>query len=103
MAGETINGTLRQTNLTDESEEYLLKREVLRRAEIELRNQRERVAELRRQLPQGPIVKDYVFEESPTKLDDGDMPIRKVRLRQLFTGPDRSLIIYQLMYGKKQT
>ena len=46
MLGE-MNGVLRQTNLTDESEEYLLKREELRRAEVELRNQRERVAELR--------------------------------------------------------
>ena len=49
MAGETINSTLRQTNLPDESEQYLLKREELRLAEIELRNQREHVAELRRQ------------------------------------------------------
>ncbi len=58
-----INGILRQTNLPNESEEYLLKRDELRRAEIDLRNQRERVAELRRQLPQGPAVEDYVFEE----------------------------------------
>ena len=35
-----INGILRQTNLPNESEEYLLKREELRRAEIDLRNQR---------------------------------------------------------------
>ena len=47
-----INGILRQTNLPDESEEYLLKRDELRRAEIDLRKQRERVAELRRQLPE---------------------------------------------------
>ena len=37
---QTINGILRQTNLPDESEEYLSKREELRLAEIELRNQR---------------------------------------------------------------
>jgi len=103
MAGETINGILRQTNLRGESEQYLVKREELRRAEIELRNQRERVAELRRQLSEGPKVEDYVFEEGPTKLDAGDNPIRTVRLSQLFTRPDRSLIIYQFMYGKKQT
>src|SRR5881409_467600 len=59
MVREMINGTFRQTNLPNESEEYLSKREELRRAEIELRNQRERVAELRRQLPQGPAVEDY--------------------------------------------
>src|SRR5262245_18471669 len=78
MAGETINATLRQTNLTDESEQYLLKREELRRAEMELRNQHERVAELRRHLPKGPAVEDYVFEEGPVKLDAGDNPIRTV-------------------------
>jgi predicted dithiol-disulfide oxidoreductase (DUF899 family) len=48
---QTINGTLRQTNLPNESEEYLSRREELCLAEIELRNQRERVAELRRKLP----------------------------------------------------
>src|SRR3954462_11542422 len=96
-----INGTLRQTNLANESEEYLSKREELRRAEIELRNQRERVAELRRRLPTGPAVQDYVFEEVPA-LDAADTTIRSVRLSQLFTGPDRSVILYHFMYGKKQ-
>jgi len=103
MAREMVNGTFRQTNLPNESEEYLSKREELRRAEIELRNQRERVAELRRQLPPGPAVEDYVFEEVPVKLDAGDTPIQTVRLSQLFTGPDRSVVLYQFMYGKKQT
>src|SRR5438093_1155769 len=102
MVRETINGTFRQTNLPKESEEYLSKREELRRAEIELMNQRERVAELRRRLPKGPAVEDYVFEEVTMKLDEGDKPVRTVRLSQLFTGPDRSVVIYQFMYGKKQ-
>ena len=97
-----INGILRQTNLSNESEEYLLKREELRRAEIDLRNQRERVAELRRQLPQGPAVEDYVFEEVAAKLDAGDTPVRKVRLSELFTNPHRSVVIYHFMFGKKQ-
>src|SRR3954451_14671283 len=102
MLRELINGILPQTNLPNESEEYLSKREELRRAEIELRNQRERVAELRRQLPQGPAVEDYVFEEVPVKLDAGDTSIQTVRLSQLFTGQDRSVVLYQFMYGKKQ-
>jgi predicted dithiol-disulfide oxidoreductase (DUF899 family) len=88
-----INGILRQTNLPNESEEYLLKRDELRRAEIDLRKQRERVAELRRELPQGPAVEDYVFEEVPAKLDAGDTPIQKIRLSELFTSPDRSVVI----------
>jgi predicted dithiol-disulfide oxidoreductase (DUF899 family) len=98
-----INGILRQTNLPNESQEYLLKRDELRRAEIDLRKQRERVAELRRQLPQGPAVENYVFEEVSAKLDAGDTPIQKVRLSELFTSQDRSVVIYHFMFGKKQT
>lgn len=103
MVREMIDGTYRQTNLSGESKEYLAKREELRLAEIELRNMREKVAELRRQLPSGAIVEDYEFVEGPTSLDEGDGPTRNVRLSELFTAPDRSLVIYHLMYGKKQT
>jgi predicted dithiol-disulfide oxidoreductase (DUF899 family) len=103
MVKQTINGTFRQTNLPNESDEYLSRREELRLAEIELRNQRERVAELRRKLPQGPAVQDYALEEVAAGLDAGDSPIRTVRLSQLFTKPNRSVVLYQFMYGKKQT
>ena len=103
MAGETIDGTYRQTNLRNESKEYLAKREEVRLAEIELLKARERVAELRRQLPEGAIIEDYEFVEGPTALDEGDAPAKKVRLSELFTAPDRSLVIYHLMYGKQQT
>src|SRR5262249_45313079 len=65
--------------------------------------QRERVAELRRALPQGATIQDYVFEEGPEDLDDGDTPARAIRLSELFIMPDRALIIYHFMYGKKQT
>jgi predicted dithiol-disulfide oxidoreductase (DUF899 family) len=94
---------LGQTNLPNESGEYLTKREELRLAEIELMRQRERVAELRRRLPQGAAIQDYVFEEGPANLDAGDTPIRTVRLSELFTAPNRPLVVYHLMYGKKQT
>jgi predicted dithiol-disulfide oxidoreductase (DUF899 family) len=94
---------LRQIHLTNEPKEYLTKREELRRAEIELRNQRERVAAMRRQLPSGLVIQDYEFQECPLKLDVGDTPVRSVRLSQLFTGPNRSLILYHFMYGKRQT
>lgn len=103
MVGKMIDGTYRQTNLPNESKGYLAKREEVRLAEIELRNIREKVAELRRQLPAGAILMDYELIEGPTSLDDGDEPTRKVRLSELFTAPDRSLVIYQFMYGKKQT
>ena len=103
MALETNNGILRQTNLQNEPDDYLSKREELRLAEIESMRQRERVAELRRKLPKGAIVQDYVFEEGPADLDAGDAPTRTVRLSELFTGPDRSVVIYHFMYGKLQT
>ena len=147
MVHEMIDGTYRQTNLPNESPEYLAKREELRLAEIELLNTRERVAALRRGLPKGATVQDYEFLDcnaealpngratapsptadalpdgratapGPTSLDEGDEPVRKVRLSELFSyaphpnplprgegekAPDRSLVIYHFMYGKKQT
>jgi len=103
MVHEMIDGTYRQTNLPNESPEYLAKREELRLAEIELMKQRERCAELRRGLPKGATIRDYEFLEGPSSLDEGDEPVRKLRLSELFTAPDRSLVIYQFMYGKKQT
>jgi predicted dithiol-disulfide oxidoreductase (DUF899 family) len=102
MVGETIDGTLRQTNLPNESQAYLSKREELRLAEIELRRQRERVAELRRALPPGATIQDYEFIEGPAALDAGDEPQRTVRLSELFTAPERSLVVYHFMFGKKQ-
>lgn len=103
MVHTVVDGTYRQTNLTNESSEYLAKREELRHAEIELMRQRERVAELRRHLPHGASIQDYSFEEGPRELDAGDGPVRTVRLSELFTQPDRSLVIYHFMYGKKQS
>ena len=103
MVHEVTNSMRRQTNLANESPEYLAKRDELRLAEIELMRQRERVAELRRQLPEGAIIQDYTFEEGPASLDEGDTPTRMVRLSELFTGPDRVVVIYHFMYGKKNT
>jgi predicted dithiol-disulfide oxidoreductase (DUF899 family) len=103
MVHTVIDGTFRQTNLTNESSEYLAKREELRLAEIELMLQRERVAELRRNLPEGAPIEDYEFEEGPRDLNAGDTPVRAVRLTELFTKPDRPLVIYHFMFGKRQT
>src|SRR5438093_7039208 len=99
MALETINGTLQLTRLTNESADYVARREELRLAEIELMRQRERVAAMRRRLPPGAIVQDYVFQEGPSNLDAGDVPLQTVRLSELFSGPDRSLILYHFLYG----
>ena len=103
MTKEMIEGTYRQTNLPNESPEYLAKREEVRLAEIELLNTRERVAALRRELPKGATIQDYEFLEVPTSLNQDGDPAAKVRLSELFTAPDRSLVIYHFMFGKKQT
>jgi predicted dithiol-disulfide oxidoreductase (DUF899 family) len=91
------------TRLKNQSADYVARREELRLAELDLMHHRERVAQLRRDLPQGPVVPDYVFQEGPANLDAGDDPVRSVRLSELFTSPDRALVIYHLMYGKLQT
>src|SRR2546430_16032756 len=99
MLKENADGILRQTNLTNESTEYLAKREEVRLAEIELMRARERVAELRRALPKGAELQDYEFldcslgalpdgratAKAPAALADGDGPVSKVRLSELFT------------------
>jgi predicted dithiol-disulfide oxidoreductase (DUF899 family) len=103
MKYEIVNETFRQTNLTDESDAYLGKREELRLAEIELMQHREKVAALRRALPQGAALQDYEFLEGPADLNDTDQPGHSVKLSELFTAPNRSLVVYHLMYGKKQT
>ena len=103
MVKQIIDGTYRQTNLLNESAEYLAKREEVRLAEIELMRARERVAELRRALPKGAEIQDYEFLEGPASLEYGDEPVRKVRLSELFSSPHRSLVIYHFMFGKKQT
>ena len=93
----------RQTNLANESSEYIAQRDKLRLAEIELMQQQEKVSGMRRQLPQGPEIQDYVFEEGPADLDGGDAPVRTVRMSQLFTAADRALLIYHFMFGKKNS
>jgi len=103
MVNTVVDGTYRQTNLTNESAQYLAKREELRLAEIELMRQRECVAELRRHLPEGAPMQDYSFEEGPRDLNAGDAPVRTARLSELFTGSNRSLVIYHFMFGKRQT
>jgi predicted dithiol-disulfide oxidoreductase (DUF899 family) len=89
-----------QTRL-DVSTDYDRAREELRQAEIELMRHRERVAGMRRRLPDGPIVGDYELVDGPADLDAGDEP-RPVRLGELFTAPGRSLVVYHFMYGKAQ-
>ncbi|MET8128648.1 DUF899 family protein [Streptomyces sp. NPDC005065] len=94
---------MRLTNLIGESAEHVSAREELRLAEIELMRHRERVADLHRRLPLGPVVDDYAFEEGPADLHADDVPVQTVRLSELFTQPGRDLVVYHFMYGKRQT
>jgi predicted dithiol-disulfide oxidoreductase (DUF899 family) len=100
---EKTDGMLRHTRLVNEPRDYLQKREELRLAEIELFHNIERVATLRRALPTGAEVTDYVFQEGPRDLNAADRPISPVRLSELFRDPRRALVIYHFMYGKRNT
>jgi predicted dithiol-disulfide oxidoreductase (DUF899 family) len=79
----------------DESDTYRRSRDELRVAELELIDHIERVAELRRRLPADTSIPDYELVDV-----DGH---RAVHLSDLFTAPDRALVVYHLMYGKAQT
>ncbi len=78
----------------NESPAYRQARDALLEAEVALRAQIEQVAEQRRALPPGGVVKeDYEFTELR---DEGR--IRPVRLSELFGAHD-SLFLYSFMYG----
>lgn len=100
---DKTDGMLRHTRLQNEPREYLQKREALRRAEMEMFRNIEKVAALRRALPAGADVADYVFQEGPRDLSAGDAPIANARLSELFTAPGRALIVYHFMFGKRNT
>ncbi len=87
--------------LKNESQSYRKARAELLEAEIALKNQRERVAEMRRKLALDAKIEDYSFHEGPSDLGS-DGPIKQVRLSGLFNDPDRPLIVYQYMYGAAQ-
>ncbi len=82
--------------LENESARYAKLRDELQIAEKQLRDQRERVAQLRRGLPLDTRVDDELFEE----VRDGvRLP---VKLSHLFDEPDKPLVLMQFMYGKAQ-
>ena len=87
--------------LSNESEPYQKARAALLEAEMALRDQRERVAELRRALPLATKVNDYLFHEGPSDLQKNS-PISEVRLSELFEDPRKPLLVYQYMFGGAQ-
>ncbi len=87
--------------LSTESAEYKRARDELLEAEMALRDQRERVADLRRSLPLDDAVEDYVFTEGSRDLS-ADEPVTEVRLSELFEDPAKPLVLFQYMYGGAQ-
>jgi predicted dithiol-disulfide oxidoreductase (DUF899 family) len=86
-----------------ESPEYRRLRNELLAAEITLKDERERVAQLRRQLPMGAAVKqDYVFREGPHDLRNNDPShFFDTRFSTLFQDGKDTLIVDHLMYAPK--
>lgn len=86
--------------LPTESEAYRKARSDLLQAEMALQDQREQVAALRRKLPPGPEVPDYVLREGPADLSRnaaGDF--FDTRLSELFGEGRPSLIVMHFMFG----
>lgn len=79
---------------------YRTHRERLLEAEKELRDQRERVAQLRRELPPGPVIdQDYTFREgSPDLTVNAPSSYRYTLLSELFAPGKNELFVYHLMF-----
>ena len=83
----------------NESAEYRAARDRLLQSEIELRRQMEAVAEERRKLPKGGLVReDYAFEEMGP-----DGKPKTVKLSELFAPGKDTLIIYNMMFPRYKT
>lgn len=82
-----------------ESGEYRSARDALLQAELELIEQVEKVAAMRREMPQGAVLKeDYKFEEGPSDLRE-TKKIRPVRLSELFAPGKNTLILINTMFA----
>ena len=71
-----------------------------RAARVRLDQAREQVAELRRGLPPGPAVQDYVFREGPADLTRNDpADFFDTRLSDLFPDGCSELLVQHLMFA----
>ena len=79
----------------NESEDYRRARNELLDHEKALRKNIEQVAELRRNLPVGGVIKnDYEFEEL-----SANQSVQQIKFSELFQSNKNSLVIYSFMYG----
>ncbi|MEO1249648.1 MAG: DUF899 family protein, partial [Pseudomonadota bacterium] len=92
-------GALHDKRFPGEGAAYREARDELLGAEMELRRQIEKVAEMRRSLPSGGLPpEDYVFEQGPVDLAAGDTAT-PIKLSELFSPGKNTLVLYSLMYG----
>ncbi len=91
--------TLHENRFPNENDEYRTARNMLLLAEIELRKNIEEVANLRRILPLGGVIKeDYTFEKMADSLNN-EKVTDHVRFSELFSDNKNTLAIYSFMYG----
>lgn len=88
MSNTAVDEMMMPYVMPNASDEYVHARQALWNAEIELRDHVERVAAQRRELPPGPLVKDYEFF-------DGQ---RRIKLSELFADGKPYLFMYHIMY-----
>lgn len=89
---------LKDRSLATASAEYRDRRRELLSAETELRDRIEAVAALRRALPPGPVVPDYILTEGPSALDDAEHLSWPRTLPDLLDPAHEHLVIYHLMF-----
>jgi predicted dithiol-disulfide oxidoreductase (DUF899 family) len=86
---------LHSSKFPGETDEYRRARNSLLQSEIRLRRQIEAVAEQRRSLPLGGVVRtDYEFEG----VEPGDSSPKTIRFSELFAPGKRTLFIYNFMF-----
>ena len=87
--------------LANESPQHRKRRAELLEAEIALKDQMERVSQLRRELGPGtPLETDWMLQVGPDDLDSDAVP-RKVKLSELF-GEHDTLLLMHFMFGGSQ-
>ncbi len=107
---ETVGDILRSKFTSRRKEEHYVTfrltgrerglREELLTAEIALKDQIERVAVLRRQLPLGKRMSEYLFREGPPDLGRNDpADMSDVRLSDLFTEGHETLLVDHMMFS----
>ncbi len=98
LNNNVMNKDLHDHRFPGEASEYRDARNKLLEAELELRDQMEEIAQMRRDLPLGGELKeDYIFEELIH--NNGNKKLIYSKLSELFNPPRSTLIIYNYMYS----